>query len=125
MRGHDGHGSGDWDAPRGARKHKGIDYSMVAGSAVLSLTDGKVTKVGYPYGDDLTFRYVQVTSNDLDLRYFYIDPMVKLGDKITRNQVLGSLQDLTGRYMDITNHCHFEIKQDGEYLNPKRVIGDL
>ncbi len=125
MRGFDSHGSGAWKAARGHRDHNGVDYAIADNSSILSLACGKVTKVGYPYKDDLRFRYIQVTTNGLDLRYFYVEPMVKQGDMVEKGQVLGALQTLQKRYPGITPHLHFEIKDGDEYLEPQKEIDKL
>jgi hypothetical protein len=46
------------------------------GQDVLAATGGRVTNVGYPYGDDLSFRYVEITTNDgYVVREFYVQPV--------------------------------------------------
>ena len=82
---------------------------------------------GYPYGDDLKYRYVQVTSKDgYHVRYFYIDPSVKVGDKILVGDKLGVMQELGRRYPHITPHFHLEIKNpSGEIIDPHDYLGEL
>ena len=115
----DGWGNGEYGAPRGDRKHKGIDYAV----GVHPLVEGVVTKIGYPYGDDLFFRYVEVTDEkDYRWRYFYLEPKVSVGDKVCQNTLIGTLQGLGGRYDKITPHVHLEVKdKNGNYFNPEEV----
>lgn len=120
-------GQGHYGASRGSRKHRGIDYvcDVELGWPVLSPCDGKVTKVGYPYADDLSWRYVQVTdAGGRDHRVFYIDPLVAVGDRVQRGDDLGTPQDITQRYpgQGMTPHVHYEIKQGSEYLDPEEVL---
>ena len=65
IRKQDSQGAGYFGAPRGSRKHKGIDLCCEAVSVVSCMAPGTVTKVGYPYrmDDDLKghLRYVEVT----------------------------------------------------------------
>jgi len=56
IRGLDSYGSGAFHAPRGSRIHQGIDLLAAVGSKVHAILDGTVTKLGYPYADDLSFR---------------------------------------------------------------------
>ena len=121
IRGHDAHGAGHWGAPRGERKHRGIDYACPKGMLILPLREGMVTKIGLPYAD-AEYRYVQVTEEGYDWRYFYLDPLVKEGDYVTTETPIGSIQDLTTRYAGITNHCHLEVKYRNEYINPKELL---
>jgi len=121
MRNPDNYGSGHFGASRGSRTHNGIDYVCDKGSPIHITTPGKVTKLGYPYGDDLSFRYVQVTDEKgLAHRVFYVEPSVSAGDLVTAGTVLGTSQDLTKRYPNgMTNHVHYEIKNGSEYINPE------
>jgi len=116
-------GEGHFGASRGDRTHNGVDFCCPAGSAILAPVDGLVTKLGYPYGNDLSFRYVQITTPDgYDHRIFYVNPLVQDGDKVKKDQIIGLAQDLTKRYVGITEHIHYEVRYKGEYLNPEEVV---
>ncbi len=124
LRGSDEQGSGYFGAPRrGGRTHNGIDIAAPPGTEILSPIDGKVTKHGYPYKDDLTFRYIQITSSqNFHHRFFYLDPLLELGADAEEGFIIGRVQDLTSRYRGITSHFHYEIKTEwGEYLNPTEL----
>ncbi len=125
LRGTDSYGSGRYGASRGTRKHTGIDYAVLEGSTLLSPIAGRVSKLGYPYGDDLSFRYVQITTEDnFAWRFFYIEPAVRVPLFVKVGDVLGSVQDLDGRYPGITPHIHLEIKNsEGTFENPKNHLG--
>ena len=73
IRENDKFGSGYFGASRdgGKRQHKGVDYAVYPGSLVYAHVGGTVTKLGFPYGDDLGFRYVQITDTktNYNLRY--------------------------------------------------------
>jgi murein DD-endopeptidase MepM/ murein hydrolase activator NlpD len=117
-------GEGYFGAPRGDRTHNGIDYECPPECQILSPVDGKITKHGYPYGDDLTFRYVQITTKDgYDHRLFYVEPILPIGRIVKKDTVIGFAQDLNERYPDITPHIHYEVKHEGNYLNPEKLDG--
>lgn len=119
----DEHGCGEFGASRGERDHTGVDLACVPGQRAFSPVSGKVTKLGHTYKDDLSFRYVQVTSGGYDYRVFYIEPCVRAGDEIMYGDVLGNQQPLRGRYPRITEHVHFEIKDGhGNYVDPTPVL---
>jgi len=126
IRGSDPQGQGHYGAPRGTGKHNGVDVSCYKGSVILSITGGMVTKIGYPYdpGDKKKghLRYVQVTFDETNYRYFYIDPFVSVGESVKPEDPLGVSQGLTEIYLGITDHIHFEIKRDGIYLNPEGFV---
>jgi len=93
---------------------------------VLSPVNGLITKHGYCYGDDLSWRYVQITDGDLlHHRLFYVFPLVRVGKTVTAGTIVGRAQDITRRYPDdpdMTPHVHYEIMNDaGEYLDPNSI----
>lgn len=127
LRGVDLFGSGAFKAPRGSRTHKGIDYAALPGSTVLSPVAGEVTKLGYPYGDDLSFRYVEITTPlNKRWRFFYVLPGASLGEEIKEGESLGTVQDLNPRYKGITPHIHLEVMLlDGSVVNPEEAIKEV
>lgn len=135
MRGRDPQGSGRFGASRdgGTRTHNGIDlvsnpgemHMLSPGDPVRSLNDGIVTKLGYPYSHDLSFRYVEVKDvRGYRCRYFYVQPTVDLDDRIHAGDMLGTLQELP--YPGITQHFHFEVMAGKTYHDPIAYLcGDL
>ena len=111
----DPQGAGHFGASRdgGRRKHLGIDLAAPAGTPVTSPLDGTVARLGWPYGDDPSYRYVEITTETgLVARHFYVAPGVRLGETVIAGEsCLGTVQDLTKRYSQITNHLHLEIRQ--------------
>ena len=141
IRGQDAYGSGEYLASRGKnRKHKGIDPILKEGDLIGSVCDGVVTKIWYPYSQaepnaewskwkiekhnkKKAMRYVQVTDeNGYDVRYFYIIPSVKISDKVKTGDVLGIARGIEHIYSGITEHYHFEIKRNGETINPNEYL---
>lgn len=122
MRKCDSEGCGHFGASRGSRTHKGIDYACYPETEIFPVVRGIVTKLGYPYADDLSFRYIQVTDEEeRDWRYFYVEPDVEVGDFVSPSNTIGTVQDLTSRYPDITNHVHLEVRSGNEFLNPEDI----
>jgi murein DD-endopeptidase MepM/ murein hydrolase activator NlpD len=125
VRGCDKQGCGNFGAPRGDRTHAGADYVARTGQDVGAVTGGEVTNVGYPYGDDLSFRYVEITAGDgYVARQFYIQPgaNVQTGASVQAGQVLGTQQRLRGRYPGIAEHVHVEIRRSGRLIDPTTLI---
>ena len=124
----DDYGCGHFGASRGSRKHHGVDFTSTPGQFVTSDVDGTVTKIGYPYADDLSYRYVQVTTKDgFDCRYFYTSASLGVSDSVRVGQVIGNAQDISARYTngDMVNHVHFEVKKDGKFTNPVEFLKGL
>jgi len=127
VRTQDKHGSGAYKARRGGREHEGIDFAVTANSKIGVMTPGIVTKVGYPYNPNDTkkgyLRYVQVTdAQGYDTRYFYVSPTVQVRDTVQTGGIIGEAQSLQTPYPGITDHIHFEVKKDGEFINPWNYI---
>ena len=118
-------GCGHFGASRGDRKHNGVDLVWTPGDRAFCLMCGIVTKLGYPYADDLSFRYVEITEDGNRWRYFYVDPIVNVGDELDAYTEIGEYQGLGERYPGITEHVHCEIiGPDGEYIDPTPRIAE-
>jgi len=120
----DSRGHGYFGAPRGARTHNGVDFVCDPSEDVAAFVSGEVTKLGYPYKNDLSFRYVQITDSEgYDWRYFYCEPIHQVGEKVLKDDIIGFAQDVAAKYdyqdLDpMTNHYHLEIMKNGEYFDP-------
>ena len=117
-RGQDKWGSGAYLASRGGRDHNGVDLAVQPETEIKATFAGTVTKLGFPYGDDLNYRYVQISKDGYDYRIFYVHPIVNIGDEVTEDTIIGTSQNLNKRYEGITEHVHLEVKKDGEFVNP-------
>lgn len=123
-RGTDDYGSGEFGASRGNRTHNGIDFAVLPGSEIFAPVDGYVSRIGYPYADDLSYRYVQITDRKCrHHRIFYIDPKVELGDNVSHNvDIIGVAQGISARYTErgtMKNHVHYEIMENGKPVDPE------
>ena len=106
--------------PRFGRMHKGIDVSLTTGDPVKCSLPGVVTKVAYEgggYGN-----YVVVAhSGGVETRYAHLsETLVEAGDKVKAGDIIG----LGGNTGNSTGpHLHFEIRYNGEALNPLGCFG--
>jgi len=124
FRGIDTYGSGAFKASRGGTFHKGVDFAVAPKSEIICPIEGRVTKLGYPYEDDFSFRYVQITDDhQYDWRFFYVSPLVEVGQLIPSGSVIGTSQSLSKRYPGINPHFHLEIKSPfNEFINPMELL---
>lgn len=126
IRGQDKFGSGSYGTRRdgGRRSHNGVDYISYAGQSIRAVIGGTITKIGYPYANDMTFRYVEISNSNYSVRHMYVLPAsyIQKGSIVRSGDVIGSSQSLLLRYPGITDHVHIEIKYKGGYIDPTSVI---
>lgn len=124
LRGNDPTGHGYYGAKRGKRKHKGLDIVMKPNDEVTSFIDGYVTKIGYPYKNNLKFRYIEITNDVYVIRIMYMSPKnMSIGDKVYIGDVIGVAQDVAGYWNSrMKNHIHIEIKKHGLQTDPEPLI---
>lgn len=100
----------------------GVDYVAEPGWLAVTPVSGVVTRMGYPYRDDLSYRYVEITdAQGLRHRLFYVKPLpgLNIGARVDIHDPVGVVQDIAARYPEITPHIHYEIKkQDGFFVRP-------
>jgi RHS repeat-associated protein len=127
IREQDGHGDGHYGAPRGSRKHKGIDLVTTVGQDIISPTDGKARNfVGstsgkpmidiFPSDKSLNIQqirmlYVNMPSN----RKAYQKYDVQRGKTVVGTAA--SMVDL-GYSSGMTPHVHIQVKQNNKWVNP-------
>ncbi len=128
LRGKDAQGSGAYGAPRGSRKHKGVDYVAKPGDMVFSGVSGIVTRLGYPYKGNRELRLIEIDAGLSDekiggkgdlVRYMYVDPAVTKGWNIRKGDLLGIVQRLP--FKGITQHVHVDVRQ---MVNKRRKFVD-
>ena len=114
LRGADLEGSGAFAAPRGGKRHKGVDYAFEPGAEVKSPIEGCVTRLGWAY-KDAPYRLVEILSHGGAMlwRFLYIDPIVGAGDLVASGQTIGTAQKISDRYgEEMTDHVHVEVNVD-------------
>lgn len=105
--------------------HQGIDIAAPAGTEIKASLKGKVMKVVVNVvkgkrGARGKFIIVEHT-NGYETLYSHLSKvLVKKGDTVLTGQKIaemGSTGYSTG------NHLHFEIRKDGKYINPSKLLG--
>ncbi len=102
------------------RNHKGLDIAASYGTEIYASSGGIVTNAGWNDGGygyyvkiDHGNGYVTLYAHASEV-YVSSGQIVSAGDVIA---AVGSTGDSTG------NHCHFEVRYNGDYLNPQDFIG--
>jgi murein DD-endopeptidase MepM/ murein hydrolase activator NlpD len=98
--------------------HAGIDLAAKTGTPVVAAGAGKVVRAGEAsgYGNLVVVDH----GNGTQTRYAHLDRIdVKVGDTLDAGQALGAA-GATGRVTGA--HLHFEIRQDGEPVDPAAML---
>ena len=102
--------------------HCGTDIEADADTQVLAVADGTVTAV---YTDDRYGLSVEITHpHDMMTIYSNLstNEMVEVGDTIKQGQIIGGV-GATGLFEALEPpHLHFEMLQDGVYVDPQEHI---
>ncbi|MDE7306931.1 MAG: M23 family metallopeptidase [Clostridia bacterium] len=105
------------------RAHMGVDFAGTAGENVCAVLDGEVTAItenispnNITEGGVITLTH----ANGITTTYKYIDTAanLKIGDKINRGTVIGTIAKACGNEESVGDHLHFELMVNGEYADP-------
>ena len=102
------------------RTHSGVDFIGERGDDVLSIGNGKVTKVIF----DPTFGYtIEVNYGDFTGRYCGIEQGTAVGinDVVTKGSVIGKIGDIPCESKQ-ESHLHFEIIKGNEVTDPMEIF---
>ena len=106
---------------RGMRMHKGVDIAAPTGTAVHSSAEGEVLRIGRQpegYGNFIEIRH----PNGMTTLYAHLSRIdVASGDRVLGGERIG-LVGSTG--YSTGPHLHFEVRRNGEQVNPGRVVGE-
>jgi peptidoglycan hydrolase-like protein with peptidoglycan-binding domain len=116
--------SNTWHAPRGDRKHLGVDIIANEGNLIYAVADGTITRVYNAATSKLAGNGVRLTT--ADGTYFFYGHFQRVADGITvgtqvkAGQVIG-YNGKTGNTS--TPHLHFEIHpQGGPAIDPTSAV---
>jgi len=97
--------------------HRGLDFAGAAGSEVLAVAEGLVTRVESVSGYG---NLVEIKHGEYVTRYAHNQKaLVSVGDRVSRGQAI-ALMGSTGR--STGPHVHFEVLQNGRHVNPLKFI---
>jgi len=124
FRGCDPMGCGTFGASRGGRTHNGVDVTVTPGQNIVSPISGTVTRFPFPYGDDLSYKGIEIKNSEYSVKIFYMSATVSANTKVTAGQVIGKAQNIAAKYGNgMTNHVHFEVRDaKGNLLNPTNMF---
>jgi len=124
----------DFGAERAGHAHEGIDLMGEKMTPLYAAVDGRVSYIVIPEAswgyavvlrddDGYTYHYLHVNNDtpgtddgEGGTEYAYA-PGIERNAKVTKGQLIGWMGD-SGNAEGIASHLHFEIRLDGEALNP-------
>lgn len=126
LRGKDPLGDGAFGASRsgGTRSHNGIDFRATPGEAIFAPISGTVTRIAYPYADDMRYTGIEIKNESYTVKMFYLIPTAKVGTAVKKGNQVGIAQDISAKHgAQMINHVHFEVYDNtGRLLNPTALI---
>ena len=101
------------------RLHQGMDFACAAGTEVLAAVDGTVKSISNRdelYGAVITIEH----ANGVTTVYKFVDPSetLKVGAKISRESVIGTVAKATGVENADGDHLHFEVYKNNIMQDP-------
>ncbi len=130
IRGIDKWGSGHFGAPRGKRKHDGVDFICSPGQRIwFPFDQGYMTRVAQPYAKP-GYSGCEIQAIDNNKCYickmFYFEPDETLipSTQIFMGETIGTAQDISKKYKDITWHIHLQVREDArlsDWIDPKTI----
>lgn len=103
--------------------HTGIDFAGEEGANVLSCLDGTVESI--TAGDLLDGNVITLAhENGIKTVYMFIDTKenLKVGDKVARGDVIGTIAKANGSEYKEGAHLHFEVLKGGEAVDPELYL---
>jgi murein DD-endopeptidase MepM/ murein hydrolase activator NlpD len=130
-----------WGAPRsGGRGHRGTDILSPRGTEVLAVADGVVADFGTHHMSGHYIRldheggwsttYMHLNNDTIGTDdgeggiWAAFNPTLTIGAEVTAGEVIGYVGD-SGNAEGTQPHTHFEIKRDGEKINPYPFLEDV
>ncbi len=103
------------------RIHEGIDIACVTGAEVYCAQNGTVTDLGY---DINLGNYIEVKNGEYLLKYTSLesDLKFKVGDRVSKGQLIGIVSESCISEICDELHFHFEIRKNGEPIDPAKLI---
>jgi len=133
MRDCDPQGCGYYGAPRGNRKHEGVDIVSLPNEIVFAPFKCKITKFGTVYSSTSNFKYIEFKGFGLlsvfKIRVFYAIPFsdellnVMVGSVLSKGSPMGTTQNISAYHGGgMINHLHIAVRLFRKTINPTKFI---
>ncbi|GGO95745.1 peptidoglycan DD-metalloendopeptidase family protein [Wenjunlia tyrosinilytica] len=103
--------------------HTGTDFGAVEGSSVLAAREGTVVSAGWndAYGNRVVIDHGTIDGRHIETTYNHMSALkVRQGERVSAGTVVGAV-GTTG--LSTGPHLHFEVRADGQYVDPAPWLG--
>lgn len=113
----DNAGDGHFNARRGRRRHRGVDFLCAPGQDIyMPITSGMVVRKRYPYAEDLRYEGLHIEGVDgvhaIELCLFYVVAVVSFHINYKMGDVIAYAQDITKKYgPPMQPHIHLQVER--------------
>lgn len=106
----------------GYRGHTGMDIACSAGTGIYASADGTVI-AAYNYVNGAYGKRVDIShGGGVMTRYAHCsEVLVRAGQPVKQGQLIAKVGRTGNAY---GNHCHFEVRINGVYMNPAEFVGN-
>lgn len=104
------------------RTHNGIDIKASAGTSVMAAANGVVKEIS---SDGLWGTVIKISHEDGKMTIYASlndETTVKVGDKVSKGDIIGTVGDTAEAEIALDTHLHFEMMKDDEYIDPLITI---
>jgi len=107
----------------GTRRHNGLDVVANVGDKIYAPFEGDIVREAVPYRNDPSYRGVVLKGvgawEGYEAKIFYVEG--QLSGRVSKGQTIGTAQNLTIKYPNITNHVHIEVKRFSTLIDPFEI----
>ena len=116
-------GSGHFGAPRGDRRHRGVDFIVSPiGQIIVAPCAGDVVRYKRPYANPINgtlFNGLLIRASDFEYTLFYLEPLIEvIRTRVEEGQIIGHAQDISLKYPQMIAHIHMQF----DSINPELFI---
>jgi len=130
LRANDVTGNGWFGASRGSRDHEGVDYVTTPGEEIFACIKG-IVRIGNVYQGATKMKLIEI-KNKFEVHHYrvkqmYVNPIIKNGEYVEKNQLIGYAQDISAYHGDkrMKNHCHISVWKNGLLTDPEPIIKEF
>ena len=111
-------GRGRYGAPRGGRRHDGVDFECLPGQVIKAPIAGDLVRWG-PYRNDPAWSGARIAGERMQIKLFYFEPFDDvIGTWVRRGQAIGKAQNIAEKYpgQGMKPHVHLQIDSVDPFL---------